>query len=79
VLQRLAEVGVLQDYHSFNEGLLCSLDGTQYFSLTQVHCAQCIVIEKETGTRYAHMALIEKGNPRLCRGDLKSLTVPGVA
>ena len=24
-------------------------------------------------------SLIEKGNPRLCRGDLKSLTVPGVA
>ena len=58
VLERLAAPGALQDYRSFGDGLLCSLDGTQYFSSTQVHCAQCTVIEKETGTRYAHTVLI---------------------
>jgi hypothetical protein len=58
VRQRLAAIGALKDYHSFNGGLLCSLDGTQYFSSTQVHCAQCTVIEKETGTRHAHTVLI---------------------
>ena len=58
VRQRLAAIGALKDYHSFNGGLLCSLDGTQYFSSTQVRCAQCTVIEKETGTRHAHTVLI---------------------
>ena len=56
--QRLAAIGALKDYHSFNGGLLYSLDGTQYFSSPQVRCAQCTVIEKETGTRHAHTVLI---------------------
>ena len=79
VLERLAAIGELKAYRSFGGGLLCALDGTQYFSSTQVHCAQCTVIVKAPGTRYAHTVLIDKGNPRLCRGDLQSLTVPGVA
>jgi hypothetical protein len=58
VLERLAATGELKDYRSLGDGLLCSLDGTQYFSSTTVHCAQCSVIEKEIGTRYAHTVLI---------------------
>ena len=52
------QAGELRDYQSFTGGLLCSLDGTQYFSSTQIHCSQCTVIVKETGTRYAHTVLI---------------------
>ena len=37
VLERLETAGVLADYHSFNGGLLCSLDGTQYFFHTVLH------------------------------------------
>ncbi len=58
VLARLEAVGVLADYRSFSGGLLCSLDGTQYFSSTTIHCPQCTVIEQANGTRYAHTVLI---------------------
>ena len=58
VFERLVAAGELKDYQSFTGGLLCSLDGTQYFSSTKVHCPQCTVIVKETGTRYAHTVLI---------------------
>jgi hypothetical protein len=58
VLERLEAGGVLADYHSFHNGLLCSLDGTQYFSSKTVHCPQCTVIEQASGTRYAHTVLI---------------------
>ena len=58
VLERLVQAGELKAYQSFTGGLLCSLDGTQYFSSTQLHCPQCTVIVKETGTRSAHTVLI---------------------
>jgi hypothetical protein len=81
VLQRLAEVGVWQGYHSFNGGLLCSLDGTQYFSSTQVHYPQCTVIEQETGTRYAHTAripaLVRPGKAEVLVMELADFTAGG--
>lgn len=58
VLERLEAGGVLADYRSFSGGLLCSLDGTQYFSSTAIHCPQCTVIEQASGTRYAHTVLL---------------------
>ena len=35
--------------------------------------------KRRTQTSVPSPTVIEKGNPRLCRGNLKSLTVPGVA
>jgi hypothetical protein len=37
---------------------LCSLDGTQYFRSTEIHCPQCTVIHRDGDTSYAHTVLI---------------------
>ena len=58
VRERLAAIGGLTDFQSFAGGLLCSRDGTQYFSSTMVPCPPCTVIVTETGTRYAHTVLM---------------------
>ena len=39
-------------------GWLCSLDGTQYFRSTKIHCPQCTVTERDGTLSYAHTVLI---------------------
>jgi len=39
-------------------GWLCSLDGTQYFQSTAVHCSECTVIKRNDQLTYAHTVLI---------------------
>jgi hypothetical protein len=53
----LADAGYVQDFQ-FADSLLCSLDGTQYFSSTNVHCPNCTVSVHDETTRYAHTVLI---------------------
>lgn len=39
-------------------GWLCSLDGTQYFRSTKLHCPQCTVTQRDEALSYAHTVLI---------------------
>lgn len=39
-------------------GWLCSLDGTQYFRSTKIHCPQCTVTQRDETLSYAHTVLI---------------------
>jgi len=37
---------------------LCSLDGTQYFASSAIHCAQCTVTQRDNRPSYAHSVLL---------------------
>jgi hypothetical protein len=66
----LADAGYVRDFQ-FANTLLCSLDGTQYFSSTNVHCQNCTVSVHGETTRYAHTILI----PALVRPDKAEIIV----
>ncbi len=57
IYHRLQASGHLDDYRHVGGTLLCSLDGTRFFSSQKLHCANCTVYEYERGTTYAHMVL----------------------
>ena len=70
IVDGLDESGHLQAYRSINGDLLIALDGTQYFSSTKIHCAQCSVKNHQNGTTtYSHSAItpviVASGNPRV--------------
>ena len=52
-------------------GWLCSLDGTQYFQSTAVHCSECTVIKRDDQRTYAHTVLI----PVLAKPGTKEVLV----
>ena len=58
ILERLMEDKVVAETFDVNGGWLCSLDGTQYFSSTSLHCSQCTRTRQDDITHYAHTALI---------------------
>lgn len=48
----------LEDYTLFPNVLMCTIDGTQYHSSRQVHCAQCLHKEHTRGEKtYSHAVL----------------------
>jgi hypothetical protein len=49
--------GHLDGYRQVAGTLLCSMDGTWYFSSERIHCDQCTVYEQGDRTTYAHMVL----------------------
>jgi hypothetical protein len=49
--------GHLDSYRHVGGTLLCSMDGTRYFSSETIHCANCTVYEHKDRTVYAHMAV----------------------
>lgn len=57
ILDRLECAQQLEAYR-YAGMLLCSLDGTQYFRSTQIHCAQCTVMMRKGNPQYAHTALL---------------------
>lgn len=57
IFGRLAQAGALQRYESFAANWLCSLDGTQYFTSTQIHCGRCSVKVQNGQSHYAHTAI----------------------
>jgi hypothetical protein len=57
IYNRLQASGHLDDYRHVGGTLLCSLDGTRFFTSEKLHCANCTVYEYEQGTSYAHMVL----------------------
>jgi hypothetical protein len=46
--------GYLKGYQSALSPWLVTLDGTQYFSSTQIHCEQCTECELSDGRHYSH-------------------------
>ena len=58
IVQRLMEDETVSETFDHDVGWLCSLDGTQYFSSTTLHCPQCSVTAQDDTRRYAHTALI---------------------
>jgi hypothetical protein len=57
IFQLLEEAGGLHSYRCLDGQWLVSLDGTQYFSSSKVHCAQCTVRVHQGVEYYAHTAI----------------------
>lgn len=53
----LEEAGELAAYRSFADNWLVSLDGTQYFFSTKIHCQHCTVTVHHDTEYYAHTAI----------------------
>lgn len=53
----LEQAGELEAYRSFAGQWLVSLDGTQYFGSTKIHCERCAVSVRNGTTYYAHTAI----------------------
>jgi hypothetical protein len=54
IYSRVRASGHLDSYHHVGGTLLCSMDGTQYFSSEKIHCDNCTVYEHDDRTGYAH-------------------------
>ena len=70
IVNGLNACGHLERYRSINGDLLVALDGTQYFSSSTIHCAQCSVKQHRNGTTtYSHSAItpviVAPANPRV--------------
>lgn len=58
ISQELAAAGLLDTFRSYNNNLLCALDGTQYFSSKSIHCDNCSTREHKNGsTTYFHSVI----------------------
>jgi hypothetical protein len=53
----LGEAGDLAAYRSFADNWLVSLDGTQYFFSTKIHCRRCTVTVRDETMYYTHTAI----------------------
>jgi hypothetical protein len=53
----LEEAGELQSYRTLNGQWLVSLDGTQYFASSKIHCKRCTVKVRNGVESYAHTAI----------------------
>ena len=55
ILQMFEQQGQLQSFRSFADTLLLAMDGTEYFSSSQIHCPQCSKRTLKSGEiRYFH-------------------------
>lgn len=55
ILQVLEQQGQLEGFRSFGDTLLLAMDGTEYFSSSQIHCPQCSTRQLKSGeTDYFH-------------------------
>lgn len=58
ILEALGAAGHLNGFRSYNNNLLCALDGTHYFSSKTIHCDNCSTKDHQNGcTTYSHSAL----------------------
>ena len=58
ILERLMAEPKVAAALEFSGGWLCSLDGTQYFGSSTIHCPECSVIHHGNDVAYAHTVLI---------------------
>ena len=58
IFEGIIESGQLDAFRSYNDNLLCALDGTHYFSSKKIHCQNCSVKEHKNGSKtYSHVAI----------------------
>jgi len=58
IMEALDPADLLDGFRSYNNNLLCALDGTKYFSSNMIHCDNCSTREHKNGsTTYSHTAL----------------------
>ena len=58
ILQVLEEQGQLEGFRSVGDTLLIAIDGTEYFSSSQIHCSACSTRTQKSGeTRYFHSVI----------------------
>ena len=58
IAETLRATGYLDILRSYNNNLLCALDGTQYFSSKTIHCDNCSTKDHKDGsTTYSHSAI----------------------
>lgn len=50
----LKKLGILKGYQSIGQHLICSIDGVQHFSSTEVHCENCLSKKHAKGTVTYH-------------------------
>ena len=74
ILGGIQASGQLDAFRSYNDNLLCALDGTQYFSSNKIHCENCSSKEHKNDTvTYFHTAL----TPVLVApGNNKAISLP---
>ena len=58
IVSNLKTAGLLDPMRSYGNNVLCSLDGTTYFSSRKIHCENCSVTNHKNGTKtYSHAAV----------------------
>ena len=57
IYERLQASKYLDDYRSVGRTLLCSFDGTQYFSSQKINCPNCTVRVRKEQDSYSHTVL----------------------
>jgi hypothetical protein len=58
IVEAFRSAGRLDGFRSYNNNLLCALDGTQYFSSKTIHCDNCSTKKHKNGSiTYSHSAL----------------------
>jgi len=58
ILQELDQQGQLESFRSMADTLLIAMDGTEYFSSSQIHCSNCSTRTlKSAETRYFHRVI----------------------
>jgi len=75
---QLQESKHLDRYLSIGDTLLCSLDGTQYFSSQKIRCSNCTVHVHDGQNQYSHMVLaavlVAPGNNHVITLDPEYIT-----
>jgi hypothetical protein len=58
IFNGIKDSGHLDAFRSYDNNLLCALDGTQFFSSNKIHCQNCSTKEHKNGTTtYSHSAI----------------------
>ena len=58
IFNEIRDSGPLDAFRSYDNNLLCALDGTQFFSSNKIHCQNCSSKEHKNGTTtYSHSAI----------------------
>ena len=58
IFNEIKDSGLLDAFRSYDNNLLCALDGTQFFSSNKIHCQNCSSKEHKNGTTtYSHSAI----------------------
>ena len=58
IVNGIKDSGYLDTFRSYDNNLLCALDGTQFFSSHKIHCQNCNTKEHQNGTiSYSHSAI----------------------